>query len=447
MKFEQHIHELLKENDTVIIPGFGAFISKYKPAEIGENEIVPPSKEISFTKEIRNNDGLLVGYIAETEKISHFDALKLIEKERENIIFLLDKREEVKLERTGILSLNEKNEIQFVPEPDESLLLDSFGLEPVSLIDLNDTNTVEESEPIEIREPEKANGPTRDETSESNHRIDEDSEEHASPEEKPVTQPEQGSEEISGATEIKEQEEEVTSKESKDISDPEEHRAEEQPIEEVKPLIAEPEIEKKPVDEKLISEEVTSEPKNQEPIPVSEKEPVFNPKNESEEKKKRGGFWYLLILIPIIIAGVYILRNQKKDSNTPTTKEVMTPEQASPEVKQKEILSDSAQNVRIEEQVTDSANSVVPMDEKTELAVSDSYKFYLVGGGFKEEENAETYLNELKEKGLEPFHMGKRGNFYMIGIGKYKTEAEAVRAKREYTENHPGSGAWILEEE
>ena len=70
MKLAKHIHDLLLENETVIIPGFGAFISTYKPAEIGENEIKPPSKEISFTRQIRNNDGMLVTAIARKAKIS-----------------------------------------------------------------------------------------------------------------------------------------------------------------------------------------------------------------------------------------------------------------------------------------------------------------------------------------------------------------------------------------
>ena len=83
MRIDKYIKELLLENETVIIPGFGAFISTYKPAEINkENDTIkPPSKEISFNQNIRNNDGLLVGHVADAQGISHFDALKEIEKE------------------------------------------------------------------------------------------------------------------------------------------------------------------------------------------------------------------------------------------------------------------------------------------------------------------------------------------------------------------------------
>ena len=86
--FGKIIHELLLENEIVIIPGFGAFVSEYKPAEISvdSDEIKPPSKTVLFNQQIRNNDGLLVGYVGETKRISHFDALKRIEKEREKIL-------------------------------------------------------------------------------------------------------------------------------------------------------------------------------------------------------------------------------------------------------------------------------------------------------------------------------------------------------------------------
>ena len=85
------------------------------------------------THKIRNNDGVLVGYIAESEGISHFDALKKIEKERENIIYQLDKGEKVTLENTGVLFFDKKHEIQFESFHDDNLLLDSFGLEATSL--------------------------------------------------------------------------------------------------------------------------------------------------------------------------------------------------------------------------------------------------------------------------------------------------------------------------
>ena len=154
MNLEKYIHSLLLENETVIVPGFGAFVSNYKPAEISKNEIKPPSKEISFTQQIRNNDGLLVGYIADEEGISHFDALKKIEKERENLIYKLDKGEKTIIEDAGELFYNEKNEIQFTPFHDDNLLLDSFGLETISIKNKVEKTSAEENAENKVSEKE-----------------------------------------------------------------------------------------------------------------------------------------------------------------------------------------------------------------------------------------------------------------------------------------------------
>ena len=150
-KLGQYIKKLLPENDTVIIPGFGAFVSKYKPSEINSEtgEITPPSKEFFFHRQVRNDDGLLVGYIAKNESLSRSNASKIIKKECESIIYRLDGGEKVRLEEVGEFYLNENNEIQFEPQFKENLLLDSFGLEPVNIIEENI-----ETEPVTTSSPE-----------------------------------------------------------------------------------------------------------------------------------------------------------------------------------------------------------------------------------------------------------------------------------------------------
>ncbi len=71
----------------------------------------------------------------------------------------------------------------------------------------------------------------------------------------------------------------------------------------------------------------------------------------------------------------------------------------------------------------------------------DNQFIYLVGGSFKDEENAKTYMEELKEKDFDPFYIGKQGNFYMVGIGKYKTEGQAVRTRDTIWMKDPGLGS------
>ncbi len=170
VSFGKEIYTLLLQHDIVIIPGLGAFVSEYRPAEISDesDEIKPPSKTITFNGQLKNNDGLLVGHIAEKLHISHFNALVRIEKERDEMLFKLDKGDEVFVEGVGALSYNEQGEIVFEASEEENLLLDSFGLGAMSIsepqpaetpndetIETPEEETVEaaEDEP-EVTEPE-----------------------------------------------------------------------------------------------------------------------------------------------------------------------------------------------------------------------------------------------------------------------------------------------------
>lgn len=135
MEIKDYISSLLYDNDCVIIPGFGAFVSEYKPAYMNESGEVlfPPSKEISFDSKLKNNDGLLMNSISASEGISSNAALKRIEEFRDNILFRLEKGEVVELEGLGSIKLDESRKAVFESETDKNFLLDAFGLNPASL--------------------------------------------------------------------------------------------------------------------------------------------------------------------------------------------------------------------------------------------------------------------------------------------------------------------------
>ncbi|WP_319499889.1 SPOR domain-containing protein [uncultured Draconibacterium sp.] len=200
MSFGKEIYTLLLQHDIVIIPGLGAFVSEYRPAEISDesDEIKPPSKTISFNGQLKNNDGLLVGHIAEKLHISHFNALVRIEKERDEMLFKLDKGDEVFVEGVGVLSHNDQGEIVFEAAEEENMLLDSFGLGAMSI-----------SEPEPVEEPEE-------ETPEEETTVEAEEETEEEPE---VTEPEPKEEERLteeppiGVAEIKEEKQEVQTKE------------------------------------------------------------------------------------------------------------------------------------------------------------------------------------------------------------------------------------------
>lgn len=344
MKLEKYISRLLSENETVIVPGFGAFTTKDKPAQFDETSenILPPSKEITFNPEIRNNDGLLVGYIAQQENISHFDALHIIENEREDILYRLDKGEKVELKKVGVFWYSESHELQFEALLRNDLSPESFGLGATSL---TGPEFVAEEKPAE-----KEIVPTKNE------------------QEEPVQQ---------------------------------EPEPDFEPVEEIDPEL----------------------------------------KRETQEKrKKRSWFWLLLILIPLVGAGIYIAMNQE-NSSTEVREPLEIEQNMMPEttVPEETVAIDSLQNDSVEKAEDDSVQAA-------EITEPGEPKFYLIAGSFKEQENAEEYMLELKNDNYDPFYLGKKGNFHLIGISTYNSEHAAIVAQDSFLAEHPDSGAWVYEE-
>jgi hypothetical protein len=74
---------------------------------------------------------------------------------------------------------------------------------------------------------------------------------------------------------------------------------------------------------------------------------------------------------------------------------------------------------------------------------SENPKYYLVGGGFKSEENVEKYILILKEKGIEGIRLGKRGNMYLVGIAEFDNEAEAFKSLNEHVRNDSTWNLWV----
>ena len=70
INISKHIVELLYLNDCVIIPEFGGFITNYKSSIVNNvNNFIPPSKQITFNKNLKDNDGLLINSIKNKEQL------------------------------------------------------------------------------------------------------------------------------------------------------------------------------------------------------------------------------------------------------------------------------------------------------------------------------------------------------------------------------------------
>jgi hypothetical protein len=347
----RYINSLLLDYDTVIIPGLGAFITEYIPAEPdNENEeMAPPSKKISFEPRIKNNDGLLMGKIAQSEQISDIEALDKIENERDSILFRLDKGEKVTIKNIGILSSGENREILFEPFLRNDLLLDAYGLTGISLREANN-------------KPAEHNNETKEEQ-----------------------------EKESGAT------------------------------------------------NKNNSDEYKYADVNESAPPHSEK---------SNKRKKRGWLWFLFILVIIFAAGIFYIKKEKEKnpSEIHISSEPILPEDTTTSEKMADI-PDSANIDSAKISIIDSVKTLAEPADSSGYMQPDTSKYYLITGSFQMEENSVKHLQKLKNKGYNAFHLGKQGNFYIVGIGVYSTAREAFVAQYDFLEKNPDSGAWVFHQE
>ncbi|RKN82720.1 HU domain-containing protein [Ulvibacterium marinum] len=129
MALEHYITELLYRYDCVVIPGFGAFLTQTKSSilDTTTHTFHPPTKMLSFNKQLTSNDGLLVSYISKVEKISYEATSQKIDRISKEWSTRLQKNEKLELPNLGELWLNEIGKIQFQPYEQVNYLTSSFG--------------------------------------------------------------------------------------------------------------------------------------------------------------------------------------------------------------------------------------------------------------------------------------------------------------------------------
>lgn len=130
MGLEHYIKDLLYRYNCVVVPGFGAFLTQQKSAVIHEstNTFYPPVKTVSFNQQLVSNDGLLVSYAAEAQKVSFEEMLKQVEEEVIDWKSRLQKGEHLKLIDIGSLWSGTEGKIQFQPSGSVNYLTSSFGM-------------------------------------------------------------------------------------------------------------------------------------------------------------------------------------------------------------------------------------------------------------------------------------------------------------------------------
>lgn len=148
----EHIQYLIVNRDCVVIPGFGAFVSRYVPASFNDDGtlIVPPSRELGFNSTLSHDDGTLTGSITRREGVSYECARIAVEQEVELMHRRLHHERNLNLSRIGLLTLTDYGTVEFTPEKESPLVALPFkgfpllNLEPIMRISAN----TETEEPI-----------------------------------------------------------------------------------------------------------------------------------------------------------------------------------------------------------------------------------------------------------------------------------------------------------
>lgn len=127
---DSHISSLLYYHECVVVPGFGAFLTRSYPAVLNSsiNMLRPPSTQVAFNGRISDNDGLLAKHVAQREGISYRQSLESIQISVSSWQRILRAGKKINLYGIGRLFLDEEGTLQFNPGHDINYNRYAYGL-------------------------------------------------------------------------------------------------------------------------------------------------------------------------------------------------------------------------------------------------------------------------------------------------------------------------------
>ncbi len=136
IELAQHIEALLLENDCVIVPGLGGFITHYNPASMIEKEklFLPPIRVIGFNAQLKMNDGLLVQSYMAVYGTNFPDANRMVESQVKNLIATLHENGKADLPNIGELRYSIHSAYDFQPYDDKITTPYLYGLDTFEML-------------------------------------------------------------------------------------------------------------------------------------------------------------------------------------------------------------------------------------------------------------------------------------------------------------------------
>ncbi len=137
----KYIRQLLSEGKRVILPGFGNLQMKEVPGEVPPSggKIRPPGPSVRFDEKYSKDDGLLASTCSAGEHMDPGEAEQQVLELVDAIRFALDKGENYLLPDTGTFSRDDEGKVHFHTDPAWVLEPDQYGLEPMDLLELDES--------------------------------------------------------------------------------------------------------------------------------------------------------------------------------------------------------------------------------------------------------------------------------------------------------------------
>lgn len=125
----KQLSNLLFVHDCVIVPGFGGFITNYRPATIHaqHHTFYPPSLQITFNAALSANDGILINAYASVLSVDFATAKSIIDEKVHAMRIALMKGNKVELDDIGYFISNRDNNIEFYPTNKINYLGEAYG--------------------------------------------------------------------------------------------------------------------------------------------------------------------------------------------------------------------------------------------------------------------------------------------------------------------------------
>lgn len=115
----RHIEFLVTRHECVVVPGFGALLSRYEGAgfDVLTGQLVAPSRRLVFNTSIAENDGLIANSIARANGVSYEKAVKVMDEELRAMKLRFEADGELALGRLGRLVKDANGGVIFEASP------------------------------------------------------------------------------------------------------------------------------------------------------------------------------------------------------------------------------------------------------------------------------------------------------------------------------------------